>query len=87
MNCDRLHELLDDWTAGELSEELRERLEAHAAGCAECESVLRQVRDRPRSIADDDLVLRPVLAATTGRTCGQVERVLAGDPRTTGVEL
>jgi hypothetical protein len=86
MNCDRLHELLDAWTTGELSVELRDQLEAHAADCAECASVLRHSHEDSAGF-DDDLVVRPVLAATTGRTCGQVEWVLAGDPRASEVEL
>jgi anti-sigma factor RsiW len=39
--CRALHRALDDYYHGRLSDEQRADLEAHAAACADCSSVLR----------------------------------------------
>lgn len=80
MDCDRIHEWLDPWLAGELEPDRAAQFAAHLDSCAECSAVVATLGAADLS---DDLVLRPVLAATSGRTCPRVQDVLAGDPQAT----
>ena len=80
MRCDHLHEIIDDYLSGDLGTDELAAIDEHLERCAECSDVvseLRAVRDQPVA---DDLLVRPVLAATTGRSCTRVQDVLAGDP-------
>lgn len=77
MDCDRFHAWLEAFLAGDLDEDRSIAMRAHAAGCTECAAV---VGAGSAPALDDDLVLRPVLAATSGRSCARVQDVLAGDP-------
>jgi predicted anti-sigma-YlaC factor YlaD len=80
MDCARLHELLDAHLAGRLSPGEVADLEAHLADCEECAGVVATLAREQVSPLDDASVVRPVLAATTGRTCATVQEVLAGEP-------
>jgi hypothetical protein len=80
MHCDRLHELIDEYLTGSLGAEECSAIDAHLEDCAECQSVVTVLRASEGQPVSDDLVVRPVLAATTGRTCARVQDLLAGDP-------
>lgn len=80
MHCDRLHELIDEYLTGTLGTEDASAIDEHLQTCAECHSVVAVLRSSAGQPVPDDLVVRPVLAATTGRTCARVQGLLAGDP-------
>lgn len=72
MDCDRLHDRLDAYLAGDLTAPERAEVEAHLDACGECASVVASMRsDGEPSIA------LPVLARTTGRSCGRVQESIA----------
>jgi len=53
MNCKELEPLLDDLVDGRLAGDARERAEAHVRSCADCRSILadlRQIREAARSL-------------------------------------
>ena len=70
MDCTRLHELLDAYLAGRLGAAQAADVEAHVAGCAECADVVGLLAPDAGAPMRDELVVRPVLAATTGRRFG-----------------
>jgi hypothetical protein len=80
MHCDHLHELIDDYLSGNLRDTELAAFDAHVQSCAECRDVVTVLRTSQGQPVADDLVVRPVLAATTGRSCARVQDVLAGDP-------
>ena len=80
MDCARLHELLDAHLAGRLPAREAAAVDEHLNGCDECSSVVAVLADDQDSGLEDASVLRPVLAATTGRPCAGVQEVLAGGP-------
>ena len=80
MHCDHLHEFIDDYLSGDLGATELAAIDEHIESCAECRDVVFVLRSSRGQPVADDLVVRPVLAATTGRSCARVQDVLAGDP-------
>jgi hypothetical protein len=79
MDCSRIHELLDAWLAGSLAADQAGAFRTHLDGCAECADVVAVLSGSEGSSLSDDQVVRPVVAATTGRGCSRVHEILAGD--------
>lgn len=72
MTCDRFHDRLDAYLAGGVAEPERAEIEQHLEDCGECASVVASV------LADGEpSIAFPVLARTTGRSCGRVQDAIA----------
>lgn len=83
MDCAGLHELLDAWLSGRLGGDDAAAVRVHLDGCPECAAVVGELRGAPLT---DDMVLQPVMAATSGRVCPRAQEVLAGDPEADAIE-
>ena len=87
MDCNRIHELLDGWLAESLPPEQARAFRAHVDTCAECADVVAVLSGSERMTLPDEQVVRPVVAATTGRGCSRVHEIIAGDPDASALEL
>lgn len=85
MDCSRIHELLDAYLANTLAPDEAAGFREHLATCAECADVVEVLAGAAPAMSDD-LVVRPVVAATTGRGCSRVHEILAGEPSATDQE-
>jgi hypothetical protein len=85
MDCSRIHELLDAYLAEALPPDEAAGFREHLASCAECADVVGVLTGAAPAMPDD-LVVRPVVAATTGRGCSRVHEILAGEPSATDQE-
>jgi len=86
MDCVRIHELLDEWLAGTLPSESAREFGEHLGQCAECADVVAVLAQPGGLPIADDQVVRPVVAATTGRGCSRVHESLAGVREATAQE-
>lgn len=72
MNCERLHEAIDRYVDGSLGADERAAIEAHLSTCDECRCVVEVMTS-----GADPAIVQPVLARTTGKSCGRVQEELS----------